>query len=293
VRYPLLELANYIDWTRFFRSRGFTGNYPGILDDRIEGLAAERLLDEARALLVRAQADRLLEIRAVCGFFPASSQGDDIVIWSDASRVAEQARIRSLRQDRAKTGGGLCLADWIAPLDSERSDWIGAFAISAGEGLEESLAVMSSLADDHDAGLLATLAERIVQAAAEKLHEDARKHYWGYASGEDLPKFRLLHGAYQGLRVSPGRAPCPDPRDRKPLLELLEAERRLGLRLDPAMHLIPAASVCGWYLCHPEARSFAVGKLSRAEALAYAVRRGEDLGETENWLRGELDYKPV
>jgi len=292
VSYRLDELAPYIDWTRFFLARGLKGHYPGILDDRIEGSMAERLLDEARALLRRAQADGLLAVKAVCGFFPASSEGDDILLWADEGRESLRARVPCLRQASVEGARGLCIADWLAPTGSGLHDWIGAYAVTAGLGLDASVTAMAARNDGYDATMLALLADRIAQAAAEKMHEDARKTWWGYAPGESLPSYSLFRRGYRGMRASPGKAPCPDPRERRLIFQILEGPRRTGMRLDEACALIPSASACGWYFSHPEAAPFAVGRIGREEASRYAIRRGESLEETEGWLRNELGYTP-
>ncbi len=287
------ELLPYIDWTFYLQAMGLRGHYPGILDDRFEGGGAERLLDEARALLVRAEADRLLDIRGLVGFFPASSYGDDVAIWEDEDRVAERARIPFPRQAPGKEGRGACLADWIEAADSGRRDWIGAFAVTAGLGLEASLQAMKARNDGYDARLLGLLAERLVQAAAERMHEEVRRRLWAYAPDEELPPFRLFHNNFRGLRAVPGRGPCPDPRERRLIFRLLEVEAKLGMSLDEELSLLPAASLCGWYFGQPEARPFSVGRIDRAQALELAARRGEGLEETERWLRNELGYSPM
>jgi len=292
VSFAIGELTPYVDWTPFFHAKGLKGKYPGILDDRVEGQIAERYLDEARALLLRAEADDLLEIRAAYGFWPASSEGDDILVWEDEARGTVRTRVPCLRQERNDGSRGLCLADWIDPAGGPSPDWIGAFAVTAGIDLDERIAAMIARNDGNDATMLGLLAERLSHAAAEKLHEEVRKTYWGYAPEEDLPKFRLLLGAYRGLRASPGQASCPDRRGRRPILDLLGAPRRMGLDLDPSFDFVPAASACGWYFSHPGALPFAVGRIGKRAAAAYAARRHEDLAETERWLAAELDYKP-
>ncbi|HUX40122.1 MAG TPA: vitamin B12 dependent-methionine synthase activation domain-containing protein [Rectinemataceae bacterium] len=292
VSYRLDELTPYIDWTRFFQARGLKGHYPGILDDKVEGSMAERLLDEARALLRRAQADGLLDVKGVSGFFPASGEGDDILIWADEGRDRLRSRVPCLRQTSPDGGRGSCLSDWLSPLASGKRDWVGAYAVTAGLGLEASVSSMAARNDGYDAAMLSLLAERVAQAAAEKMHEEVRKTWWGYAPDENLPAYRLFHRAYRGIRASPGKAPCPDPRERRLIFELLDVPRRTGMSLDEACSLVPAASACGWYFSHPAAAPFAVGRISREEAERYAARRGESLEETEDWLKNELGYTP-
>ena len=293
VRYTVAELAPYIDWTYFFLAWEMKGHYPAILDDPALGEEAKKLLGDGRRMLERIDRSDLLEVRGVCGFFPAAGRGDDILIYGDESRSELRAAVPCLRQQRRKTDGSsyLCHADLLAAEGGGKQDWIGAFAVTAGIGLQRSAAEYSTEGDEYSAILLKILADRLAEAAAERLHEDVRKEYWGYSPDEALTMGGILGVGYRGIRPAPGYPPCPDHREKLVIFDLLEAERRAGISLTETCMMVPAASVSGWYFSHPEAKYFAVGKLGRDQVADFAARRHEDIGETERWLRTELNYE--
>ena len=292
VAYAVKDVAMYIDWTYFFYAWELKGRYPEILDDETTGAEAKKLLDDARALLRRVQDEKLLEIRGTYGIFPAAGDGDDILIYSGEDRSAVRERLVCLRQQLKKTDGSpyFCHADYMAAAGSGVRDWIGAFAISAGFGVEEGAAEMTAKGDEYGAILLKILADRLAEAAAEKLHEDIRKSMWGYSPDEAFDVSSLLRTAYRGIRPAPGYPPCPDHREKARIFALLDAKKRSGMGLTDTFMMVPAASVSGWYFSHPESRYFSVGKLLRDQASDFAARRGESLEETERWLRTELNY---
>jgi len=290
--YAVGDVAPYIDWTYFFHAWEIKGHYPEILDDDVVGAEAKKLLDDARALLRRIQEEKLLTIRGAYGIFPAAASGDDILVYADESRHAVSQKLACLRQQLKKSDGSpyLCHADYLAAAGSGLRDWIGAFAVSAGFGVEEHAAAMTARGDEYGAIMLKVLADRLAEAAAERLHEDVRKHHWGYSADEAFDVSSLLRTAYRGIRPAPGYPPCPDHREKAQIFALLDASKRTGMALTDSFMMVPAASVSGWYFSHPESRYFSVGKLLRDQAADFAARRGESLEETERWLRTELNY---
>jgi 5-methyltetrahydrofolate--homocysteine methyltransferase len=244
-------------------------------------------------MLDRIVGENLLRTAGVAGFFPAASDDDSVIIYEDETRSAIKTRLPFMRQQRRKQDGDfyLSLADFIAPIDSSIPDWIGAFAVTAGIGLDESSHSMAVSGDDFGSILLKILGNRLAEAFAEKLHEDVRRRYWGYAPHENLAKEDLLRGRYQGVRPAPGYPACPDHREKRIIFDLLRAREKTGMELTESFMMLPAASVSGWYFSHPESRYFAIGRIGQDQAIDYANRRSEDLAETERWLRGELAYE--
>ncbi len=293
VGYSIPELIPYIDWSYFFLAWEMKGRYPAILDDPSSGHEARKLLADAKFMLARAEKESLLGIAGAYGVFPAAREGDDILIYSDETRRIIRARLPCLRQQRKKEDGGyLCLADYLQDAAKGAPDWIGAFAVTAGTGLREHAGRFSGSGDEYSAILLKILADRLAEAAAEKLHEEVRKWRWGYASDENLETDALIKGAYWGIRPAPGYPPCPDHREKRAIFELLGARERTGIELTESCMMSPAASVSGWYFSHPESKYFAVGRIGRDQAADFASRRREDRTETERWLRNELNYGP-
>jgi 5-methyltetrahydrofolate--homocysteine methyltransferase len=294
VGYSISQLEAYIDWTHFFLAWEMKGNYPAILEDPAMGSEAQKLLRDARSMLTRAGREGLLAIAGVYGIFPAASSGDDILIYTDESRGELRGLLPCLRQQRKKDDGSayLCHADFLESVEGGRKDWIGAFAITAGVGLDKSLESFAASGDEYGSILIKILADRLAEAAAEKLHEDFRKLFWGYAPQEALSSEDLLKVRYRGIRPAPGYPPCPDHREKRLIFELLDAVTHTGIALTESNMMVPAASVSGWYFSHPEARYFAVGKLGRDQVADFARRRGEALEDSERWLRTELNYDP-
>jgi 5-methyltetrahydrofolate--homocysteine methyltransferase len=292
--YAVADLVPYIDWSFFFEEWDMHGRWPEIVNDQILGTEAKRLHAEALAMLERIEDEGLLRTAGAAGMFPAACEGDTVVVYEDESRMAVRARIPFLRQQRRKQEGDsyLSLSDFIAPADSGIPDWIGAFAVTAGIGLDESSRKIALEGDDFGSILLKILGNRLAEAFAEKLHEDVRRRYWGYAPEESLPKADLLRGRYRGIRPAPGYPACFDHREKGIVFDLVEARKRSAMELTESYMMLPAASVSGWYFSHPDSRYFAVGKIGRDQATEYAARRNEAIGETERWLSGELAYEP-
>ncbi|CAK0767276.1 5-methyltetrahydrofolate--homocysteine methyltransferase [Gammaproteobacteria bacterium] len=290
-RIPLADLAPMIDWTFFFHAWELKGRYPQILDDPDKGEAARRLFSDAQVMLERIIAEEWLTARAVLGFFPANRAGDDILVYTDESRTQVQARFFCLRQQNRQPIGhaNQCLADFIAP--EGRPDYLGAFACTAGDGIEPWIHQFEAAHDDYSAILLKALADRLAEALAEYLHAQTRRHDWGYAPDESLDNAALIAEAYQGIRPAFGYPACPDHTEKDTLWRLLEVERHTGMQLTESRAMMPAASVSGLYFAHPKARYFTVGKLGRDQVADYAARKGMPLAEAERWLGPNLGYE--
>jgi 5-methyltetrahydrofolate--homocysteine methyltransferase len=292
-RYSLEDLLPYIDWSPLFMAWELRGKYPRIFDDPAVGPQARQLYDDARRLLDRIVAERLLEAKGVYGFWPAASEGDDILVYADPSRQSELAWLHTLRQQWQRKGqeAFFALADFIAPRQCGRCDYVGAFAVTAGHGCEDLVRRFEAEHDDYSAIMTRALADRLAEAFAERLHQFARCD-WGYGGGEQLTNEELIAEKYRGIRPAPGYPACPDHTEKRALFQLLGAERRTGIRLTESMAMIPAASVCGLYFAHPQARYFSVDRLTREQVADYARRKGMKLPEVERWLGPNLGYQP-
>ncbi|HET9755033.1 MAG TPA: methionine synthase [Candidatus Limnocylindrales bacterium] len=291
--YPLAELVERIDWTPFFATWELKGAYPAILDDPKVGAAARDLYDEARRLLDRLVDDERLRAAGVIGFWPANADTDDIIVWRDADRRDPLATFRTLRQQMAKTDGrtNVALADFVAPISSGLPDHIGAFAVTAGHGLDGPdglVAEFTAANDDYSAILAKALADRLAEAFAERLHERVRRELWGYAPNEALTNTELIAERYQGIRPAPGYPACPDHTEKRTLFELLEAEERAGIQLTESCAMLPGASVSGYYLWNPASHYFGVGRIDRDQLEDYAARKGVPIAEAERWLAPNL-----
>jgi 5-methyltetrahydrofolate--homocysteine methyltransferase len=293
--YPLAELVPYIDWMPFFNAWEFAGKFPDILADPIVGEAARSLYDDAQAMLARLVRERWLEARAVVGFFAANSVGDDdIQLYTDDTRAAALLRLHHLRQQKHKPQdqAQLCLADFIAPAAAQRADYLGAFAVTAGIGIEEHLTRFEAAHDDYSSILLKALADRLAEAFAERMHQRVRREFWGYAPDEQLAGDALIAESYRGIRPAPGYPACPDHTEKALLWRLLEPERRAGIRLTESFAMFPTAAVSGFYFSHPQARYFGVGKIDRDQVESYAERKGLARADAERWLAPVLGYDP-
>jgi 5-methyltetrahydrofolate--homocysteine methyltransferase len=289
--YPLGELVEFIDWTPFFATWEMRGAYPAILSDPRLGAAARDLHRDALALLERIVAEGRLKANAVVGFWPANTvDSDDIVVWRDDERQDAMATFRTLRQQMAKPEGrpNVALADFVAPTETGLADFIGAFAVTAGQGLEEIVAEFEAANDDYSAILAKALADRLAEAFAERLHQRVRRELWGYAPDEGLSNADLIAERYQGIRPAPGYPACPDHTEKETLFELLEAESRAGIRLTESFAMWPGASVSGYYVWNPASHYFGVGRIGRDQLADYAARKGIALAEAERWLAPNL-----
>ncbi|NWF89259.1 MAG: DUF559 domain-containing protein, partial [Ignavibacteriaceae bacterium] len=291
--FPLLTLRNYIDWTPFFLTWELKGKYPGIFENEKYGDTAKRLFDDANKLLDRIIDESLLTASGVVGLFPANSVGfDDIEIYSDDLRKGIRRVLHTLRSQAEKAEGAhnLALADYIAPKESGVKDYLGAFAVTAGLGIEKIIQQFEKEHDDYHSIMTKALADRLAEAFAEHLHELVRKKYWGYSSEEALSNEELIKEKYIGIRPAPGYPAQPDHTEKLVIFDLLDVTKHTGITLTESLAMHPAASVCGLYFAHPEAKYFNVGKIGKDQVLDYHKRKGMSIEETEKWLRPILNY---
>jgi 5-methyltetrahydrofolate--homocysteine methyltransferase len=283
-------IRDYIDWTPFFLTWQLSGKFPAILNHAEVGLEARRVYQDANAMLDRMIAERRVTGRAVFGLFPANSDGDDIIVWTDESRSVERCRLFNLRQQVAlrNNAPNSCLADFIAPLNSGIADHIGAFAVSTGFGADEFAAEFVKAHDDYNSIMVKALADRLAEGLAEYLHMKVRKEYWGYASDEKLDNEQLIREAYQGIRPAPGYPACPEHTEKGTLFNLLDAEAQIGMLLTESYAMWPGAAVSGWYLSHPDSKYFAVSKIDDDQLNEYAAKKGWSRAEAESWLAPNL-----
>ena len=291
----LALLRKYIDWMPFFNAWEFRGRFPDILDDDTVGEAVRSLYDDANAMLDRVIAEKWLRARAVFGFFPANTiDDDDIQVYEDEARQRPMIRLCHLRQQRSKPAGQAqdCLADYVAPAGSGLADYIGAFAVTAGIGIDEHVRRFEAEHDDYSSILLKALADRLAEALAEYLHERVRRDYWGYDGDERLTNEDLIDEKYRGIRPAPGYPACPDHTEKGRLWQLLGCEEAIGLRLTESFAMVPTAAVSGFYFSHPESRYFSVGKVARDQVESMAARKGMPVEEMERWLAPNIGYDP-
>jgi 5-methyltetrahydrofolate--homocysteine methyltransferase len=287
--FPLAELVDRIDWTPFFATWELRGAHPAILGDAHVGATATDLHDDAVALLDRIVRERLIRASAVVGFWPANATGDDdIVLWADETRTREAGRLHALRQQMAKPAGrpNVSVADFVAPAGV--ADYVGAFAVTAGHGVEELVHGFEAAHDDYSSIMAKALADRLAEAFAERMHELVRRELWGYAPDEALANEDLIAERYQGIRPAPGYPATPDHLAKRTLFDLLAAEERAGIRLTESMAMLPAASVSGLYLWHPGSHYFGVGRIGRDQLEDYARRAGMTVDEAARWLAPNL-----
>ena len=292
--YDLEELVHYFDWSPFFHTWEMRGRYPDILTDKISGDAARDLFEDAQAMLKKIVEEKWLTARAVVGFWPANSSGDDIILYTDDKRDNVESTLHTLRQQMARKRDrpNLALADFIAPKDSGKADYVGGFAVTTGIGEEKFAERFKADKDDYSAILLSALADRLAEGFAEALHARVRKEFWGYASDEDLTYEDLIGESYRGIRPAPGYPAQPDHTEKGALFDLLGAEKNAGIKLTESYAMWPGSSVSGLYFSHPESRYFGVGKIERDQAEDYARRKGWSLEEAERWLAPILNYDP-
>jgi 5-methyltetrahydrofolate--homocysteine methyltransferase len=291
--YPLADLVPFIDWTFFFAAWEVKGKYPKVFEHPEYGAAARELYDNAQALLKRMLAEKWLVARAVYGFWPAGSDGDDVVVFADETRSRELLRFPMLRQQRTieEDRPTLSLADFVAPVDSGQLDYIGAFAVTAGIGAEEVARRFEQELDDYNSIMVKALADRLAEAFAERLHQKVRAE-WGFADERDVTSEELIREDYRGIRPAFGYPACPDHSEKPKLFELLQAGE-IGMALTEHFAMTPAASVSGVYFAHPQARYFTVGRIDRDQVEDYARRKHMEVREVEKWLRPNLAYDPT
>ena len=294
LNYDLAQLVPVIDWTPFFQAWEMKGRYPGILEDPKAGEAARSLFKDAQAMLKRIVSEKWLTANAVIGFWPAAAQGDDIVLYKDETGVEKLGVFHTLRQQvsREREQPNLALADFVAPKENPKPDYVGGFVVTTGHGEQDIADRFKADKDDYSAILLSALADRLAEAFAEHLHQRVRKEFWGYAADENLSNDELIAETYRGIRPAPGYPAQPDHTEKGTLFQVLDAEAATGVKLTESYAMWPGSSVSGLYLGHPEARYFGVGKVERDQVEDYALRKGWTIGEAERWLGPVLNYNP-
>ena len=283
--YPLDRLVNYIDWTPFFRTWELAGKYPEILEDQTVGAAATDLFRDAQTMLDQIVEGSWLSANGVIGFWPANRVGDDIQLWHDASRNHPSVVLHQLRQQNASLETCLCLSDYVAPMTFD--DYVGGFVVTVGPEIEDALKRFEG--DDYNEILLKALADRLVEAFAEHLHQRVRKEFWGYDAGEVLTNAQLIDETYRGIRPAPGYPSCPDHSEKSVLFELLRATETTGASLTENYAMWPASTVAGWYFSHPQSRYFGVGKIGDDQLDDYALRKGLERDDVSKWLSFSVD----
>lgn len=283
--YPLEEIRNYIDWTPFFQTWELAGRYPKLLDDEIVGEEATRVFNDAQTLLDQIIKEKWLTVNATFGLWPCNSIHDDDIELSDGTVF------HTLRQQTKKAAGvpNIALADFIAPKETGKQDYIGAFAVTAGIGIKTKLAQFAAAHDDYHAIMLKALADRLAEATTELLHEKVRNEHWGYAK-ENLTNEQLIKEKYKGIRPAPGYPACPDHTEKPTIWKLLDVENQIGISLTETYAMSPAASVSGWYFSHPESKYFGVGKIGKDQVEDVAKRKGMAFEEMQQWLSSNLNY---
>ncbi len=285
----LATLRNYIDWTPFFLTWSLAGKYPRILEDEVVGEQAQSLFNDANAMLDKVIEENSLQAKGVIGLFPANRVNDDVEIYTDESRNQIQGVAHHLRQQTLKDKfANYCLADFVAEKSSGINDYVGAFAVTGGIGEDELADSYIQTGDDYNGIMVKAVADRLAEAFAEYLHEQVRKHYWGYAADESLSNEELIREKYQGIRPAPGYAACPEHTEKQLIWDLLSAEQHTGMKLTESYAMWPGASVSGWYFAHPDAKYFAVAKIQADQVEDYATRKGWTLDEAEKWLGPNL-----
>jgi 5-methyltetrahydrofolate--homocysteine methyltransferase len=292
--FPIAELVPYIDWSPFFHTWEMRGRYPDLLDDPVRGPAARELFANARELLDEIVQKKLFTAHAVYGLYPANSEGDDIVLYSDVSRAKELTRFHTLRQQKESSRGKpqLALSDFVAPRAEGLIDYIGAFAVTTGHGTQELAERFERENDQYNSIMAKALADRLAEAFAEYLHKRVRME-WGYGQQEHLTHEELISEKYRGIRPAPGYPACPDHTEKPILFDLLKVHEATGITLTESYAMFPAASVCGLYFAHKEAHYFAVSAIGKDQVESYAVRKGMTVAEVERWLGPVLGYDPA
>ena len=291
--YPLEDLVPVIDWTPFFATWELHGKFPAILNDEIVGDAAKPLYADAREMLDKIVAEKWVTAKGVIGFWPANRDGDDITLWTDETRTTKASTFHTLRQQMLKTADNpnRALSDFVAPVGIK--DWVGGFAVTAGNGERERTEAFKKANDDYSAILFQALCDRLAEAFAERMHERVRKQYWGFAPAEQIPIEDLIGEKYRGIRPAPGYPAQPDHTEKRQLFQLLDTESCVGMQLTESLAMLPGSSVSGMYFSHPEAEYFGVGRIDRDQVADYAARKGMELREAERWLAPILAYDPM
>ncbi|MCJ2079385.1 methionine synthase [Methylobacterium sp. E-041] len=293
--YEVADLVPYIDWTPFLQTYEFKGRYPAIFEDPNQGPAAKALFEDAQAMLKQIVAERWFNPKAILGFWPANAVGDDIRLYTGESRSETLATFHGLRQQLSKRDGrpNTCLSDFVAPAETGIADYVGGFVVTAGLEEVRIAEKFERANDDYRSILVKALADRIAEAFAERMHERVRREFWGYAADETYTPEELVREEYDGIRPAPGYPSQPDHTEKVTLFDLLQAERRIGVKLTESYAMWPGSSVSGLYLAHPKAHYFGVAKVERDQVEDYAMRKGMDLHAVERWLGPILNYDPA
>ena len=291
-KYPITEIKEYIDWTPFFQTWELKGRYPEIMDDALVGEEARKLHADALLMIENAAAKGWLEAAGVIGIFPANAVGDEIELFSDATRSHVLTILHTLRQqtDKGDDRPNRALADYVAPKDTGLTDHVGLFALTTGIGIQEAVREFEKNHDDYNAILLQSVADRLVEAFAELMHARVRKEFWGYAANESLQNQALIREDYRGIRPAPGYPACPEHSEKQTIFDILSVSENTGIVMTESFSMHPAASICGYYFAHPQASYFGVGKIDRDQVADYARRKGMDLGLVEKWLPTNIGY---
>jgi 5-methyltetrahydrofolate--homocysteine methyltransferase len=292
--YPLEELRRYIDWQPFFNAWEMKGKFPDILNSPTHGEAARKLWEDAQLMLDRAIEHGWLRANAVVGLFPANAVGDDIEVYTDQTRTEVLTTLCNLRQQGEHRQGvpNRSLSDFVAPRETGLADHVGGFAVTAGMGAQEKIMEFKAELDDYSAILLESVADRLAEAFAERMHERVRTEFWAYAGDEELDTEALIKEKYEGIRPAPGYPACPEHTEKQKLWRLLDVTERTGIELTDSMAMWPGAAVSGWYFSHPQSQYFVVGRVGRDQVQDYAARKGVDVAEAERWLGSNLAYEP-
>ena len=293
LNYPLNEIRKYIDWTPFFQTWMLFGRYPDIFKDAKVGEEASKLFADAQKMLDKIVAGKELQANGVVAFFPAQgTDSDDVILYKDKGMKSELTTLHFLRQQNKKAQNlpNFCLADFIVPASTGKTDYIGMFAVTTGGGIEKLIAHYKAQQDDYQEIMVKSLADRLAEAFAELMHEKVRKELWGYAKNENLPMDEVIKEKYQGIRPAPGYPACPDHTEKKTIFDLLEAEKETGIMLTESFAMYPASSVSGYYFSNTESKYFGLGKIERDQVKEYAARKGESIQEVEKWLSPVLAY---
>ena len=296
--FPLEELIPYIDWNPFFQVWQLRGKYPNrgypkIFNDETVGEEAKKLHTDATKMLNEVVSKRILTAKGVAGIFPASSVGDDIEVYAADKSGAQLGTFHTLRQQEEREDTTyLALSDFVAPKDTGLADYVGGFAVTAGLNSQDKIAEFKAAHDDYNAILLESLADRLAEAFAERMHERVRKEFWGYQPAEQLDNEALIAEKYVGIRPAPGYPACPEHTEKATLFDLMDVTKRTGIELTESMAMWPGAAVSGWYFSHPQSQYFVVGRLAQDQVADYAKRKGWTLQEAERWLAPNLGYNP-
>jgi 5-methyltetrahydrofolate--homocysteine methyltransferase len=292
--YDFAELREYIDWQPFFNAWEMKGRFPDILNNPISGETARKLYDDAQEMLDTLIKEKWLTANGVIGFFPANAVGDDFEIYTDETRTEVLTKLYNLRQQGEHRDGipNRSIGDFIAPKTTGLADYVGAFAVTTGLGSQDKIAEFKADNDDYNAILLESLADRLAEAFAERMHQRVRKEFWGFQPDEQLDNEALISEKYVGIRPAPGYPACPEHTEKATLWELMDVKERTGIELTESMAMWPGAAVSGWYFSHPQSQYFVVGRMAQDQIADYAKRKGWTLQEAERWLGPNLGYNP-